>query len=210
VDETLNTAKLGLSDLLDPSKIRWRVGLRNLIVFGRSVTFVLQNLRGIQSIDFDRWYSPHQASMKADSLMRYFVDARNELEKQGKLSVVTNTYIKYLSHEEMQKLGPPPAGARNFFIGDEVGGCGWEFELADGRTAKYYVDLPTSIGEVKQEFTNFPIPDTAEFAGKTVEDLCVMYLQKLEELVLAAKKHFLKETIQQQLVRTRTHLRLVK
>jgi len=48
VQETLETAKHGLADLLDPARGRRNTGLRNLITFGRSVTFVIQNLRGIQ------------------------------------------------------------------------------------------------------------------------------------------------------------------
>src|ERR1700754_2975461 len=91
VEETLQTAKHGLKDLLDATRERRMAGLRNLIVFGRSVTFVLQNLRSVVGEDeFDRWYKPHQEEMKSSPLMRYFVDARNMLEKQGRLNVATS------------------------------------------------------------------------------------------------------------------------
>lgn len=210
VEETLDTAKHGLSDLLDPSKTRWRTGLRNLIAFGRSVTFVIQNLRGVRDVDFDGWYEPHQAAMKADPLMRYFVDARNELEKQGKLSVATSAHINSFSSSDIQKFGRPPIGARGFFIGDNLGGSGWEVELADGTTEKYYVELPVSIGEVKQQFTNFPVAKAPELAGKSVEELSTMYIQKLETLVGLANRHFLKELEPERPVRSRAHLRLVK
>ncbi|WP_299510746.1 hypothetical protein [uncultured Limnohabitans sp.] len=210
VEETLETAKHGLSDLLDPSRTRWRTGLRNLITFGRSVTFVIQNLRGVRDVDFDSWYEPHQTAMKADPLMRYFVDARNELEKQGKLSVATSTHIKSFSSSDIRKFGRPPVGAQRFFIGDTLGGTGWEVELADGTTEKYYVDLPASIGEVKQQFTNFPAAKAPELAGKSVEELCTMYIDKLQELVTRAKSHFLEEPEQPKPARSRSHLRVVK
>ena len=54
VEETLQTAMHGLDDLLAVQCDRRMSGLRNLIVFGRSVTFVLQNLRSVVDTgDFD-------------------------------------------------------------------------------------------------------------------------------------------------------------
>lgn len=211
VEDTLETAKLGLSDLLDPSRSRRNTGLRNLITFGRSVSFVIQNLRGVEGLDFDVWYQPRQEAMKADALMRYFVDARNELEKQGKLSVATSAYLRAFSSSDMRKFGRPPTGAKAFFIGDHLGGSGWEVELADGKTEKYYVELPSSIGEVKQHFTNFPVAKGPELAGHSVEELCTMYIAKLEELVNQAKNHFLDEPEPSKpATNSRAHLRVVK
>jgi hypothetical protein len=211
VEETLETAKHGLSDLLEPSRSRRNTGLRNLITFGRSVTFVIQNLRGVKELDFDSWYQAHQDAMKADPLMRYFVDARNELEKQGKLSVATSAHLKSFSPSDLRKFGRPPVGAKTFFIGDHLGGTGWEVEIADGTTEKYYVELPSSIGEVKQHFTNFPVAKAPELANHSVEELCTMYIAKLEKLVAEAKSHFLGAPEPPKTVaRSRAHLRVVK
>lgn len=210
VNDTLETAKQGLSDLLDPSRSRRVTGLRNLIAFGRSVTFVIQNLRSIKGLDFDSWYEPYQESMKGDPLMRYFVDARNELEKQGKLNVSTSVNLNF-STSDLQKFGRPPLGAKSFFIGDHLGGSGWEVELADGRTEKYYVELPSSMGEVKQKFMNFPIAKAPELADHSVEELCSMYITKLEELVRLAKAHFLPEPEAPAPMKpSRAHLRVIK
>jgi len=149
--------------------------------------------------------------MKADPLMRYFVVARNELEKQGKLSVATSVHIKALPTEDSQKFGRPPAGAKSFFIGDHLGGTGWEVELADGKTEKYYVDLPPSIGEVTQQFSNFPDAEAPELAHRSVEDLCTQYIAKLEDLVRLARAHFLPEPeTPMPPGLTRSHLRVVK
>jgi hypothetical protein len=143
--------------------------------------------------------------------MRYFVDARNELEKQGKLSVGTNAYIKSFSTGDIRKFGRPPVGAKGLFVGDQLGGTGWEVELADGTTENYYIELPSSLGEVTQHFTNFPTAKAPELAGKSIEELCTMYIENLDSLVRQAKTHFLGEPKQAQpAVRSRAHLRLVK
>lgn len=191
VDETLETARLGLSDLFDSGRSRRMSGLRNLIAFGRSVTFVLQNLRSVVREEFDAWYEPHQESLKNDPLMRYFVEARNELEKQGKLSVATSTHIHSFSAGDIAKCGRPPTGATSFFIGDQLGGSGWEVELADGSKEKYYVELPSSIAEVKQHFSNLPEAMAPELKGATIEELSQRYIERLADLVLAARTHFL-------------------
>ena len=191
VDETLQTARHGLEDLLDSGRTRRMTGLRNLIVFGRSVTFVLQNLRSLLPTEFDQWYEPRQHALKADPLMRYFVDARNELEKQGRLNVTMNAHIKFFSAGDIRKFGPPPAGAGAFFIGDQLGGTGWEVKLPDGTVEKYYVDLPPEVGTVTQHFANLPAAHATELQGFTVEQLSQRFLDRLAELVAEARQHFL-------------------
>jgi hypothetical protein len=123
--------------------------------------------------------------------MRYFVNARNELEKQGKLSVATSARLHSFSSEDIKKFGRPPVGAKSFFIGDQLGGSGWEVELADGSKEKYYVELPASIGEVKQHFSNLPETLAPELRGATIEDLSQRYIERLSGLMVEAKLHFL-------------------
>lgn len=50
----------------------------------RSITFVLQNQKR-RIPDFDAWYGGWQDRLRADPLMRWLVDARNKIEKQGDL-----------------------------------------------------------------------------------------------------------------------------
>jgi hypothetical protein len=197
VDETLQTAKHGYEDLVGSNRSRRFTGLRNLIVFGRSVTFVLQNLKSVVGEQaFEQWYLPKREEMKADPLMKYFVTARNEILKQGKVNVRTSAYIHQFSPLQIDKFGPPPAGAKRFFIGDQAGGTGWEVELLDGSVEKYYVELPASIGEVKQHFADILEVTAPELKGKSVEDFCLLYLTKLESLVDDARMQFLKEEVQ--------------
>lgn len=211
VEDTLQTAQHGLDDLLDTSRNRRMSGLRNLIVFGRSVTFVLQNLRSVVPDEFDRWYEPEQQSLKNDPLMRYFVDARNELEKQGKLSVTTSVHLNSFSTRDIRKFGPPPLGATAFFIGDQLGGTGWEVELSDGVKEKYYVDLPSSVGEVKQLFSNFPVAKAPELQACSVEELSQKFIDRLRALVTTARAHFLRESEPKAPTKERpSYLRVVK
>lgn len=209
VFDTLETAKLGLNDLLDPARNRRMSGLRNVIAFGRSVTFVLQNLRSVAP-NFDDWYVPLQEEMKADPLMRYFVEARNELEKQGKLSITTSTRIHSFSTSDIGKFGPPPRGAKAFFIGDQLGGSGWEVELADGSTEKYYVEIPTSLADVRQQFSNLPDAMDPELRGASIEDLCQRYISKLTQIVDAANAQFASRAVAMTTKKTVPYLRRIK
>lgn len=56
-------------------------GAYSLAVYGRSVTFVLQNLRSVPGLeeDFNKWYAPKQKLMKNDPLLRWFHDVRTSL-----------------------------------------------------------------------------------------------------------------------------------
>jgi hypothetical protein len=67
----------------DPEE--FRVNLNSLIQTARTVTFILQKHKD-KIPDFDTWYAPHQAAMKADATMRWLIDARNEIEKEGDLA----------------------------------------------------------------------------------------------------------------------------
>lgn len=190
-EETLATARHGLEDITGPSRTRRMTGLRNLIVFGRSVTWVLQNLKTPLGRSFEQWYEGKQAEMKSDVLMRYFVDARNILEKQGRVPVATHAHIHSFSSDDISKFGPAPTGATGFFIADQLGGSGWEVELPDGSKQKYYVELPTEVAEVTQRFVGLPEALDPELKGKPVEELCELYLARLDTLLYEARQEFL-------------------
>lgn len=60
-EETLQTARYGFDDLTSGNRQRRFSGIRNLVVFGRSVTFVLQNLKTpVGEVGFNEWYEPLQ------------------------------------------------------------------------------------------------------------------------------------------------------
>lgn len=195
-EQMLETAKFGYDDLVSGAKARRLIGLRNLIVFGRSVTFVLQNLRSVVGEDrFNQWYSPIQSKMANDVVMKYFVKLRNELEKQGRLPVSTSTHIHNFSTDMIDKY-PKPPGTTGFFIGDRLGGSGFEVELPDGSKEKYYVDLPKSVAEITQHFSELPVPDDDELKAKTVEELSQYFLSSLEQILDHARQEFLHQDVQ--------------
>lgn len=192
-EETLKTAKNGLDDLLKGHPERKLPGLRNLIVFGRAVTNVLQNLRSTEEY-FDNWYLPFQEEMKNDSVMSYFYKLRSEILKQGILNVGTSTHLKEFNFpKDLYKLGPPPLNARAFFMGDENGGSGWEVELPNGTKEKYYIDLSSDFGNVN---FIFPEPPKNHFGNElkdtSVEHLSQLYYDYLKNLVEKAKDKFIK------------------
>jgi hypothetical protein len=191
VEETLQAAIIGLEDLIKGPPERKVAGLRNLIVFGRAVTNVLQNLRSAEST-FDEWYEKYKVEMKSDPLMRYFYKLRTEILKEGKLEFFPQVYIKQLRMpQDLRHFGPPPPNAKGFFIGDQLGGSGWEIQFPDGSIEKLYVQLPYDIGVISLHFPNPP-----EFhIGHRIEDnsieaLSRMYMNYIGRLVSLAKEKF--------------------
>jgi hypothetical protein len=208
VDATLQAARHGYDDLIGRDTTRRNTGLRNLIVSGRSITFVLQNLRSVLNDgEFDYWYGPQQDQLRAEPLMRFFIEVRNELEKQGKLDIVSKGKLNF-STSDLDRI-PRPPGAEEFFISDDIGGSGWLRILPDGSEEKYYVDLPSWMGKLTQHFKEVPAAIEKEYPGLSVDDLCLRYLNRLTELVRQAKAKFMPSNGGSPGGR-QTHLRVVK
>ncbi|WP_431798908.1 hypothetical protein [Halobacillus andaensis] len=185
---TLEMAKLGLIDLKSDHPKYRDLGLRNLAINGRSVTFIIQNLRNIEE-DFDEWYDEIQHEMKSSELCVFFKDLRNEIEKQGKVKRASNSvFIQHFSTDILNRL-PRPENVKiiSFFMGDELGGSGWEIELPDGRKDKFYLDLPNSIITVNRYFSNPPKNHLGlNLEGKTIEEVSEIYFDYLSEVVSKA------------------------
>ncbi len=62
----------------------FRVAIQTAIQTLRTVTFIVQSNKRLFS-KFDPWYEAWQDKLRADPLMRWMVDARNKIEKQGDL-----------------------------------------------------------------------------------------------------------------------------
>lgn len=62
----------------------FRVAIQAAIQTARQVSFVLQKNKGLIP-DFDEWYVGRQEKLAAIPLMRWMVEARNRIEKQGDL-----------------------------------------------------------------------------------------------------------------------------
>ncbi len=185
-EELLRDARFGLEDMLTRPG-RAKTGLRNAVVFGRAVTFALQNLRSVVP-DFDTWYGPKRAEMKADSLMRFFHDLRNSIEKQAHTPTSTSMHIVSFSDRDFARLEPRPPGATGIFIGDHNGGSGWIVPKPDGSQERYYVELPPDIGEVRLDLVD--APKIAGLEGAQATDLLRVYLEKVEAIVHEARQRF--------------------
>jgi hypothetical protein len=62
----------------------FRLAIQGAIQTLRTVTFVLQKNKSAVA-SFDDWYGQWQEKLKSDERMRWLVDARNKIEKQGDL-----------------------------------------------------------------------------------------------------------------------------
>jgi len=163
-------------------------GLRNIVVFGRAVTNVLQNLRSTES-GFDAWYQPHVDAMKVDPLLKYFYDLRSQILKQG--SVATSSSVTFSGDPmEILKRFKAPPRAKGFFIGDRIGGSGWEVETADGTTERYYVTIPGDIPGVKLDINIHLVGLPKEFERVAAPEVSGAFLDRLAAIVADARKTF--------------------
>lgn len=189
---TLETAELGLEDFLQGNRPARRIaGLRNAIVFGRAVTNVLQNIKTFERDNFDQWYAPHQREMRENVDFKYLVELRNQVLKEGVLGSTSGSLmIDYFDSSQLKQLRRP-AGGKAFFMGDRLGGSGWEVELADGSTETYYVDLPTSW-QVKagSHFVDVTTQLGLEPPKTPIDQLLTNYLNYLSRLVAEARRMF--------------------
>jgi hypothetical protein len=195
LEETLHTVERGLADFLNTGGgLARRAGMRNLVVFGRAVTNVLQNLRTPVGPAFDEWYGPIQEEMENDELLKYFYRLRSDILKQGTASTRGATMeITSLSSSELRvAMGPPPPGALSIFMGDDLGGTGWEVQMPDGTVERYYVELPDHLG-VKTTLLLPGGPKThggAPLADTSAEALAQHYVRYLQRLVREATERF--------------------
>ena len=81
-DTMLRMVAQGLRDMKDADHDRLLFGFLGVVVFGRSMTLVMQNLRTHDRAAFDAWYAPWQQEMQADPLMKYFKALRTKVVHQ--------------------------------------------------------------------------------------------------------------------------------
>lgn len=170
----------------DENKILY---LKNFITTGRSVTFIIQNLKSQVSDDtFDNWYLPWRLKMSNDEILKTFKDLRNEIEKQGKLDTSLTGHINYLNPSDLQPvLENPPPFSNGFFIGDQIGGSGWEIDYGNGIKEKLYVELPQKVKmEIDLEINRLIDLDN----GMATIEMLEYYYNYLQSIYIDAKKTF--------------------
>lgn len=197
VQEMLEMAQAGLADVLSGDPRRRRPGLMNLITYGRSVTFTLQNLRNAEPT-FDEWYAPLQRKMADDPLMQFFNRARTKLLKEGELGAGAQTVVGAGGPvnvgaliQQLNRYAPPNTVA-TFFGEARTGGNGWEVRMPDGSIQRRYFQLPRETGvesalrfiEPPDQHDGRPITDTS------IENLGSLYISFLSRLVHEALRKF--------------------
>lgn len=162
--------------------------MRNVIVWGRAVTNVLQQLRG-KADGFDDWYQPWRDEMAADPLLKFLYRQRSEILKAGN-DPRLSTGVEITSFSTADLPQPPP-NARGFFIGDQYGGNGWEVELPDGTLDKIYVSLPEDRVRSYVRMLDAPTEHLGQpLADVSVAAICDLYVAYLGRLVAEAEATF--------------------
>lgn len=188
-EDTLLTAKIGLQMIESSDPTVTIPGFRNVIIFGRAVTNILQNLRSTEGEAFDEWYQPKVEEMEADVAMKHLYRLRSIILKQGRLETMLRLQLSGNPMAVAQNFRKPP-GARGFFFGDQIGGSGWEVETEDGSIEKFYVDLSGEIPGVKVSIDLILADGPPELSGVNIEELSSEYLNYLEGLVTEAHSTF--------------------
>ena len=179
-NEMLEMARAGLADATGPDPRRRRPGLMNLFTYGRSVTLTIQTMKNTDPA-FAAWWEPYQERMKADPLMQFFNKTRTEVLHEGELTTGSHTVVG--AHgpvdmgelaRELQKHAPP--NAESTFLGDALGGNGWEVRMPDGSLAKVYFELPEGV-DVESSLTLADPPDQHD--GQRITDASIGNLGRL-------------------------------
>jgi hypothetical protein len=189
--ETLNTARFGMSLVQSEDPEQRKFGLRNIIVFGRAVTNVLQNLRSVVA-GFDEWYEPWVARMKADPVMTHLYKVRSEILKEGRLTPTQRSFGGFSSAALQPLMKNPPPGATDFFMGDPWGGSGWVVTLPNGEVEKYYISLQNVPG-ITLRTSVFLADAPPDLKDMTIQEICHHYLEELSAIVNDAKDRFRNE-----------------
>jgi hypothetical protein len=188
--ETLDTAHLGYAVVRDvPS--RSVAGLRNVVIFGAAAVAILDKLRAADATA-EAWYKPVRKKLGASVLVRLFEQLRAEFRKRDDAGVSSQARLKTFNYPaDLDKLGKRPLRASELFMGDEIGGTGWEVEVFSGMREKYYVVLPAEYGTVDEFLANCAVVQTSRDPRKIdIAKVCDQYVSTLDEVLRGAELQF--------------------
>ncbi|MGA2683232.1 MAG: hypothetical protein ABSF44_15705 [Candidatus Bathyarchaeia archaeon] len=191
--EMISWAEFGYKTLHSNSVKDKKAGLVNVIVFGRAVTNVLQKLKTTEP-NFELWYKAYVDEMETDPLMKYFYNLRSAILKAGQpLNLSSSTFINHFSSADFARipLPPPNVKIKGFFMGDNLGGNGYEIELSDGSIEHYYIDIPSDIGRTILSFENPPSSHLGKpLTDYSIDNLSRLYLDYLQRMLKDANARF--------------------
>jgi hypothetical protein len=185
----LDTAYQGYFVLKD-QPTRRSAGFRNVIVFGAAVRKVLEALPS-DGGEFDKWYKPIRKEFRSSVLMKLFGELLAEIRKRDAAGVDSKARVVGFNYPaDVPKLGKRPANARELFMGDELGGVGWEVELMPGVVERYYAILPAAYGTV-EEFLSFTAVAQTSQDPRALDavKVCEQFITTLEKVLRGAEQH---------------------
>jgi hypothetical protein len=193
--DMLNMTEQALEDLNGSDPRRRLPGLRNIAVWGRSITNVVEKLKTpLGDETFSGWYTPYREEMEGDELLKYFYQWRSKILKEGETPATTTTsYIGYLDSAGIARLNQnAPPGTTATFIGDQLGGSGWIVSLPDGTEEKVYFELPDDMNiTINLHAADPPRSHAGErLENPTLGDLAERYVAYLRRLVNDAHATF--------------------
>lgn len=178
--QSLDFARQGAEDY-QAGGSRRVAGLFNFATSSRTVTFILQNMRGHVS-GFEEWYAPVEHELRESPVARWAKDLRNRVEKQGDPGPRSNvTHIHYLDTSMLTRSAPP--GTVSTIIGDQWGRNYWVVRLSDGTEENVYFNLAPEVGRSLIIFSDAP-------EGRDVQALMKEHLRMLETIVVSAENRF--------------------
>ena len=127
--------------------------------------------------------------MASDKVLKYFYKLRSEILKKGSIKTTTSMTLSGNPMALMQQYKAPP-GTKAFFMGDNIGGCGWEVEVEPGVTEKFYVDVPDNIPGLEMTINVHLLDAPKDLKGRSVLELGNHYFSYLAALVKEAKMKF--------------------
>lgn len=187
-ERTLRAAYLGLKQYRTKDGEEKIIGLYNAISNGRSVTFVLQNLRG-KADGFDEWYDERREVLKEDTVCQAMNKIRNKIEKEGSAGETNYMKIDKLNFSDIARK--TPEWADGTFLGGVYGGHGFYVERPDGSEARFYHDFDVGqfeAGFVVDELTTKEDIQSGEFVE--IDDDLEYYIKVIAELVSDAIDEF--------------------
>ncbi len=163
-----------------PTLSRRKTAIRNFVEQGRSVTWILENLKSefADAKAFDLWWAEARHELVGDPVARFFYELRNFIIKEGELEVGNVAHIrKYTVTPET----PRPEGAVGFAIKMD-GTPTWV--MGDGTEQAAH----TSLGQVVRWTTIEGLPD--EFQSHPLPLLMQRYAEVLRRTVAFAYARF--------------------
>jgi hypothetical protein len=181
---------LGMQDLHDPtSRLRRDLGLWTVVVFGRSVTFAIQNLRTDYRDAFNEWYRPYVKEMASDPLMQYFSTLRNQLLKDAPPPIVRSVG-RDMSAECLRvwKAVSDLTPEHVTLSMDGVYGPYWTVHNPDGTIEQISAGVwPNEIQDHCLTVTHLPNPPATHLGvpieDRSMQELCRLYVAYLLNIV---------------------------